>query len=88
MKITWSIIPYLFIFILISGCISREHDGNETEATEYMGIKLTPISDQGNNAIKGTQLIDKELYRLHIDGMIERPANLTYGSDRILSSDF
>jgi len=80
MKRTWSIVPCFFvlILILISGCLSRQDDGNETEATEYMGIKLTPISEQRNNAIKGTRIIDKDAYRLQIDGMVEKPINLTY----------
>jgi DMSO/TMAO reductase YedYZ molybdopterin-dependent catalytic subunit len=78
MKITWSIVLCLILSILISGCLSKHVDGNETEATEYMGIKLTPISEQGNNAIKGTQFIDKNAYRLQIDGMVERPTILTY----------
>ena len=74
----------LFIFIFISGCISTTKkssniSGNGTEATEYLGIELTPISQQGNNAIKGTQFIDKDTYRLQIDGMVERPENFTYG---------
>lgn len=51
---------------------------NETEASEFMGRKLTPINEQGNNAIKGTQIIDINTYRLRIDGMVERPLNLTY----------
>ncbi len=83
MKRTWSILLYIFILILISGCLSTQDIGNETEATEYMGIKLTPISEQGNNAIKGTQFIDRDAYRLKIDGMVERPANFTY--DQIMT---
>jgi DMSO/TMAO reductase YedYZ molybdopterin-dependent catalytic subunit len=63
---------------MVSGCLSKSNHANETEATEYLGIKLTPISEQGNNAIKGTQFINKDSYRLQIDGMVERPANLTY----------
>jgi DMSO/TMAO reductase YedYZ molybdopterin-dependent catalytic subunit len=78
MKKMWSIVLCLFLLILISGRLSRQDDGNETEAFEYMGIKLTPVSEQGNNAIKGTRFIDKDAYRLQIDGMVERPANLTY----------
>ena len=77
MKIMW-IVMYLFLLIMVSGCLSRQNNGNETEATEYLGTKLTPISEQGNNAIKGTQFIDKDTYRLQIDGMVERPVNLTY----------
>lgn len=78
MKGTWLFILYLCILILVSGCMSRQDNGIGAETSEYMGIKLTPISDQGNNAIKGTQFIDKDAYRLRIDGMVERPANLTY----------
>lgn len=78
MKRTWRVIMCLFIVILFSNCLSKQENRNDTEATEYMGIKLTPISQQGNNAIKGTQFIDKDIYRLRIDGMVERPANLTY----------
>jgi len=83
MKGTWLFILYLCILILVSGCMSRQDNGIGAETSEYMGIKLTPISDQGNNAIKGTQFIDKDAYRLRIDGMVERPANLTY--DQITS---
>ena len=78
MKRTWSIIMCLLILILFSGCLSKQDNRNDTEAAEYMGIKLTPISEQGNNAIIGTQFIDKDAYRLRIDGMVEKPANLTY----------
>jgi DMSO/TMAO reductase YedYZ molybdopterin-dependent catalytic subunit len=52
--------------------------GNETEATEYQGVRLTPIARQRNNAIKGTQYIDIDLYSLKIDGLVERPTNITY----------
>jgi DMSO/TMAO reductase YedYZ molybdopterin-dependent catalytic subunit len=83
MKRTSSIVLCLFVLIMFSGCLSSPNYGNETEATEYLGTKLTPISDQGNNAIKGTQFIDKDTYRLQIDGMVERPINLTY--DQIIA---
>ncbi|WP_332258485.1 molybdopterin-dependent oxidoreductase [Methanohalobium evestigatum] len=36
------------------------------------------LSEQGNFAIKGTQKIDKESYRLQIEGEVEEPANFTY----------
>jgi len=83
MKRTSSIVLCLFLLIMISGCLSSTDNGNETEATEYLGTKLTPIGEQGNNAIKGTQFIDKDTYRLQIDGMVERPINLTY--DQIIN---
>jgi len=72
----------LFLLIFVSGCTSTTKKSNivenGTEATEYQGIELTPISEQGNNAIKGTQFIEKDTYRLQIDGMVERPGNFTY----------
>lgn len=73
----------LFVLIMVTGCLSTTKrpdiiDTNQTEAAEYMGIELTPISKQRNNAINGTQYIDKDTYRLRIDGMVERPKNLSY----------
>lgn len=78
MKEKLLIIMYILISILVPGCLSGPENEYETEASDYMGIKLTPISEQGNNAIKGTQYIDKDAYRLKIDGLVERPANLSY----------
>jgi DMSO/TMAO reductase YedYZ molybdopterin-dependent catalytic subunit len=50
----------------------------ETEATEFMGKILTPINEQNNNALAGTQTIDAETYRLTVDGLVDRPLSLTY----------
>ena len=77
---------YLFVFTVVSGCLSSPQEpavdsneaSNEVEATEYNGIELTPIDKQGNNAIKGTQYIDRDTYKLQIDGLVENPAELTY----------
>ncbi|MDF1556916.1 MAG: molybdopterin-dependent oxidoreductase [ANME-2 cluster archaeon] len=70
----------------VSRCLSATQKpavyGNETEATEYQVIELTPICNQRNNAIKGTQDIERDTYRLQIDGLVEQPENLTY--DQIL----
>ncbi len=51
---------------------------SEIEATEYMGHQLTPISQQNNNALKGTQHIDKSTYTLTVDGLVEHPLSLSY----------
>lgn len=73
---------FAIIFIAISGCISdRGEPGvydNETENLSYQGEQLTPIAQQRNNAIKGTQYIDREDYRLQVDGLAENPRNFTY----------
>ncbi len=50
----------------------------EVEATEFQGVKLTPISQQGNNALAGTQNIDRGTYRLTVDGLVENPLILSY----------
>jgi len=50
----------------------------EVEATEFQGVKLTPIKDQLNNALKGTQIIDMNTYKLTIDGLVDHPLSLSY----------
>ncbi len=50
----------------------------EIEATEFQGKTLTPIKDQGNNALAETQRIDRETYRLTVDGLVNKPLSLTY----------
>jgi DMSO/TMAO reductase YedYZ molybdopterin-dependent catalytic subunit len=51
----------------------------ETEATEYLGVKLTSISAQPNNALAGTQVINKDTYTLTVDGLVNKSLTLTYG---------
>jgi DMSO/TMAO reductase YedYZ molybdopterin-dependent catalytic subunit len=50
----------------------------EVEATEFQGVKLTPLDEQGNNALKGTQVIDRDSYVLAVDGLVEEPLSLSY----------
>lgn len=76
----------LFVLICpLSGCLSSQNgDANSSgEATVFEGKKLTPISEQRNNAIRGTQFIDRDSYELHIYGMVDKPVNLTY--DQLLA---
>jgi DMSO/TMAO reductase YedYZ molybdopterin-dependent catalytic subunit len=51
---------------------------SEVEALEYQGVNLTPQSDQGNNAIKGTQKLDRGTYRLRVTGLVLQELNLSY----------
>ncbi len=48
------------------------------EATEFMGKKLTPIREQNNNALRGTQVINRDAYRLTVDGLVDNPLSLSY----------
>jgi DMSO/TMAO reductase YedYZ molybdopterin-dependent catalytic subunit len=50
----------------------------EVEATEFQGKKLVAIKDQRNNALAGTQTIDKDTYKLTVDGLVEKPLSLSY----------
>jgi DMSO/TMAO reductase YedYZ molybdopterin-dependent catalytic subunit len=50
----------------------------EVEATEFQGQKLTPISDQRNNALAGTQHINRDTYVLTVDGLVDKPLSLSY----------
>jgi DMSO/TMAO reductase YedYZ molybdopterin-dependent catalytic subunit len=51
---------------------------SEVEATEFMGVPLTPISQQLNNALAGTQVVDEETYQLTVNGLVDNPLSLTY----------
>jgi len=57
---------------------SNSTSPGEVEATEFMGQKLTPISKQLNNALAGTQHIDRNTYTLTIDGLVDNPLTLSY----------
>ena len=50
----------------------------EVEAQMFMNTMLTPISSQGNNAIKGTQFIDRGNYTLKVGGLVSESLTLTY----------
>ena len=57
---------------------SSSTENGEIEATEFMGHKLTPISEQNNNALAGTQNIDMATYKLTVDGLVDHPLSLSY----------
>lgn len=50
----------------------------ETEAGEYQGRRLVPISEQGNNAISGTQHLDREALRLNVTGLVRNNLSFSY----------
>jgi DMSO/TMAO reductase YedYZ molybdopterin-dependent catalytic subunit len=50
----------------------------EVEATEFLGTELTPINRQLNNALAGTQNIDRDTYKLTVDGLVDNPLTLSY----------
>jgi DMSO/TMAO reductase YedYZ molybdopterin-dependent catalytic subunit len=81
MKIRFIIAIVLAIVLLvpIATCSpSFTPPPGEVEATEFMGVKLTPISQQRNNALAGTQVINNETYQLVVDGLVDNPLSLNY----------
>jgi len=82
MKAKFIIVIALAIIVVVSIAIYSQRSytppSGEVEATEFMGKKLTPISQQGNNALAGTQVINNETYRLVVDGLVDNPLNLSY----------
>ena len=85
-KSPWAMVPALVVFALglgACGSASSEPVGTvpgQVEATEFEGAKLTPIRQQRNNALKGTQVIDPSSYTLTIDGLVDRPLSLSYAN--------
>ncbi len=83
------IISFFTIMIFTTGCVEEQEPVTEEdldlseEAKEFQGKELTPISEQRNNAIKGTQYIDRDTYELQIKGLVEQPLNLSY--DQLLA---
>ncbi len=86
LKILWILIliTAALIVFLISGCGKEGEppeavspDG-EVEATEFQGTRLTPIEEQLNSALAGTQILDRDTYTLTVDGLVDNPLTLTY----------
>jgi len=48
------------------------------ELKEYQGVKLSSVSDFYENSIEGPQYIDKEKYKLTLDGLVLHPKEYTY----------
>jgi len=81
MRVKSAILVMVSLSLVTLGACNRTPftpTSGEIEATEFMGKKLTPISNQGNNALAGTQVIDRQSYRLVVDGAVENPLSLSY----------
>ena len=68
--------------VLAAGCRGPStpitDSAGEVEASQYQGVDLTHIGDQNNNALKGTQHLDRNTYTLTVDGLVDNPLKLTY----------
>jgi DMSO/TMAO reductase YedYZ molybdopterin-dependent catalytic subunit len=72
-----AIVLAVLLLVPIATC-SPSYGPLPGEATEFMGVSLTPINQQRNNALAGTQIIDKETYQLVVDGLVDNPLTLNY----------
>ncbi len=85
-KISWVpvLLSVILMAFLMSACssvsesVAPAEEVVKVEATEFQGTKLTPIKDQLNNALAGTQIIDRDTYILTVDGLVDSPLTLTY----------
>ncbi|MCF8033055.1 MAG: molybdopterin-dependent oxidoreductase [Desulfarculaceae bacterium] len=48
------------------------------EIKTYQGQKLSPYNREYDNSIRGPQKVDRQAYRLKIDGLVDKPQSLTY----------
>jgi DMSO/TMAO reductase YedYZ molybdopterin-dependent catalytic subunit len=84
--LTISILIIIMITFSIAGCknsTASNSFGVEIEAAQFQGKELTPIKEQLNNALAGTQNIDRNTYELVVDGLVDNPLKLKY--DQLLA---
>lgn len=78
----WAVLLFLLASSTLLACTrpaaAPTISTGEIEATEFMGHQLTPIKDQDNNALAGTQHIDRATYKLTVDGLVDNPLKLSY----------
>jgi len=83
-RIVLTVLP---AFLLACGTprpASRSETLEPVEVREYQGEKLGSARDFRENSIKGPQHVNREEYRLTIDGLVDTPRVWTY--DRALSA--
>ncbi|MFC1899872.1 molybdopterin-dependent oxidoreductase [Chloroflexota bacterium] len=73
------LLPILTAF---TGCQGGDSDTirelQSVEIREYEGEQLSSVGDFRENSIKGPQLVDRDTYRLTIDGLVETPREYIY----------
>lgn len=87
------IITLLALMLLSSmtvhGCVPDQNSNEPSvlapaEIREYEGTKLSSVDDFRENSILGPQLMDKESYKLIVDGLVEHPESYSY--DAVISN--
>jgi DMSO/TMAO reductase YedYZ molybdopterin-dependent catalytic subunit len=80
-----AVLSLLVSVIMIPSCAkstttTTQSTSGEVEAPTFQGTTLTPISQQRNNALKGTQDIDEVTYKLIVTGLVKKPLTLSYAN--------
>jgi DMSO/TMAO reductase YedYZ molybdopterin-dependent catalytic subunit len=79
---SYLIVMCLFLGLFLAACskpqVTSTNSVGEVEALEFQGQQLTPMKNQRNNALRGTQHIDKASYVLTVDGLVNKPLSLSY----------
>jgi DMSO/TMAO reductase YedYZ molybdopterin-dependent catalytic subunit len=91
-KVLLPLFTLILLLVLLLPACSREpvpttSAEGEVETLEYMGVQLTPLQQQLNNALKGTQHIDRAGYRLTVDGLVDNPLSLSYADLQALPQE-
>jgi len=80
---------FLGILLIATSCgvigVDKTKELKPVEVREYQGEKLSSITEFQQNAIKGTQFIKKEDYRLKITGLVQSKKSYTY--DEVISRE-
>jgi DMSO/TMAO reductase YedYZ molybdopterin-dependent catalytic subunit len=61
-----------------SAGVRGDRDLGTVEVRDYRGEKLGAIADFRENSIKGPQKVDRETYRLKVDGAVAAPTDYRY----------
>jgi DMSO/TMAO reductase YedYZ molybdopterin-dependent catalytic subunit len=78
-KVSFVILVPLFILAFSGGCRKNEEKEPEpSETREYLGTKLSSVTDFRENSIEGPQYIDKDSSRLEITGLVKEARTHTY----------
>jgi DMSO/TMAO reductase YedYZ molybdopterin-dependent catalytic subunit len=79
------IVMAAFLLGSTAACLDTQKPGDleSVQVKEYEGERLSSINDFHENSIRGPQKVDKEGYRLKVDGLAGQP--LSYAYDEVIN---
>lgn len=82
----WWVCPAALLMLLCLG-FPPPAGAAEQELNTWHGQALSPFQRDYDNSIDGPQKLDRRNYRLRVDGLVERPLDLSYDAVIALGSD-